>query len=98
MFHWLVCGHTHMQFDRKIGEIRVMNAGSVGMPYAQPGAYWLLLGPEAELRHTDYDLTQAARRVRETRFPQAEEFAARNILLPPSEAEVVEAFTKAQLK
>src|SRR5207244_6733514 len=25
----MVCGHTHMQFDRKIGSIRVLNAGSV---------------------------------------------------------------------
>jgi len=39
-----VCGHTHMQFDRTIGETRVVNAGSVGMPFGAPGAYWLLLG------------------------------------------------------
>src|SRR5690554_3276639 len=29
----VVCGHTHMQFDRQIGRTRVVNAGSVGMPY-----------------------------------------------------------------
>src|SRR4051794_31067696 len=28
-----ICGHTHMQFDRMIGRTRVVNAGSVGMPY-----------------------------------------------------------------
>ena len=28
----VICGHTHMQFDRMIGKIRVVNAGSVGMP------------------------------------------------------------------
>lgn len=39
----VVCGHTHMQFDRKIGRTRVVNAGSVGMPFQEPGAYWLLL-------------------------------------------------------
>jgi len=51
----VVCGHTHVQFDRRIGDHRVVNAGSVGMPYeAEPGAYWLQLGPEVELRHTDY--------------------------------------------
>jgi putative phosphoesterase len=39
----VVCGHTHMQFERAIGGVRVVNAGSVGMPYEdEPGAYWLL--------------------------------------------------------
>ena len=39
----VVCGHTHMQFDRTVGGVRVVNAGSVGMPYEdEPGAYWLL--------------------------------------------------------
>ncbi|MDE3136791.1 MAG: metallophosphoesterase family protein, partial [Acidobacteriota bacterium] len=46
----VVCGHTHMQFDRKIGSTQVVNAGSVGMPFGKPGAYWLLLGPEVQLR------------------------------------------------
>jgi predicted phosphodiesterase len=40
----VVCGHTHMQFDRMIGHTRVVNAGSVGMPIGQTGAFWLLLG------------------------------------------------------
>lgn len=90
----IVCGHTHMQFDRTIGKIRVINAGSVGMPYGEPGAYWLLLGPEIELHHTTYDLTKAAERIRATNYPQAEDFAAKNILQPPSEEETLEAFTK----
>ena len=35
----VVCGHTHMQFDRRFGDVRVVNAGSVGMPYErEPGA------------------------------------------------------------
>jgi predicted phosphodiesterase len=52
----VVCGHTHVQFDRRIGEIRVLNAGSVGMPYeSEPGAYWALLGPDVELRRTVYE-------------------------------------------
>jgi len=46
----IVCGHTHMQFDRMIGKTRVVNAGSVGMPFGEPGADWLLLGPDGELR------------------------------------------------
>src|SRR6185295_18293632 len=51
----VVCGHTHMQFDRTIGRTRVLNAGSVGMPFQSPGgAYWLMLGPEVQLRQTRY--------------------------------------------
>ena len=30
----VVCGHTHLQFDRRVAEHRIINAGSVGMPFA----------------------------------------------------------------
>jgi len=93
-----VCGHTHMQFDRTIGTVRVVNAGSVGMPFGDSGAYWLLLGPDVQLRRTSYDLADAARRIRATRYPKADEFAARNVLQPPSEADILAAFSRAELK
>ena len=83
-----------MQFDRTIGKIRVVNAGSVGMPFGKPGAYWLLLGPDVQLRHTPYDLAQAAERIRDTEYPQAQDFAARNVLQPPAEREMLETFSK----
>jgi putative phosphoesterase len=52
----VVCGHTHVQFDRDIAGVRLVNAGSVGMPYEdEPGAYWALFGPEVELRRTRYE-------------------------------------------
>jgi putative phosphoesterase len=52
----VVCGHTHTQFERQIGEIRLVNSGSVGMPYEhEPGAYWTLLGPGFEFRRTEYE-------------------------------------------
>jgi putative phosphoesterase len=94
----VVCGHTHMQFDRTIGEIRVVNAGSVGMSFEGPGAYWLLLGPDVQLRHTLYDLASAAERIRGTKYPQAEDFAAHNVLQPPSEEEMLKAFARAELR
>ena len=94
----VVCGHTHMQLDRTIGQTRVVNAGSVGMPFGAPGAYWLLLGRDVQLRHTHYDLEDAARRIRQTDYPQAEDFATRNVLQPPSEAEILERFGKAELR
>jgi hypothetical protein len=86
-----------MQFDRMIGTTRVVNAGSVGMPFGQPGADWLLLGDEIQLRHTSYDLADAAARVRATQYPQAEEFAIRSIQEPPSEEEMLRVFTSISL-
>ncbi len=94
----VVCGHTHMQFDRMVGKTRVVNAGSVGMPFGKAGADWLLLGPEVELRHTSYDLARAAETIRGTKYPQALDFAARNVLQSPSEEEMLEIFTRAELK
>jgi len=76
----IVCGHTHMQFDRTVGRTRVLNAGSIGMPFGDPGADWLLLGPDVDFRHTDYDLANAAKRMRATTFPWPEDFAARYVL------------------
>jgi predicted phosphodiesterase len=90
----VVCGHTHMQFDRTIGATRVVNAGSVGMPFGRTGADWLLLGPDIELRNTRYDLDDAAAQVRATAYPQAAEFAATSILNPPSESQILDVFTR----
>lgn len=90
--HVVVCGHTHMQFDRTVDGIRIVNAGSVGMPYGNAGAYWLLLGPEIMLRSTVYDLEDAAARIRASGFPQAQDFAENNVLKPATEAEVITVF------
>jgi hypothetical protein len=86
-----------MQFDRMVGSTRVVNAGSVGMPFGEPGAFWLLLGPDVELRYTAYDLTEAAERIRATQYPQAQE-SAHDILHPPSESEMLDVFGKAELR
>jgi predicted phosphodiesterase len=93
----VVCGHTHMQFDRMIGPTRVVNAGSVGMPFGPAGADWLLLGPDVELRHTSYDRDAGAALIRATAFPSAEDFAARYVLDPPAAAEMLEMFTRASI-
>lgn len=94
----VVCGHTHMQFARTIASVRVVNAGSVGMPFGDPGAYWLLLGPNVQLRRTPYDFAAAAERIRGTAYPQRDEFAAHSILQPKSEHEMLEAFAKVELR
>jgi Icc-related predicted phosphoesterase len=89
----IVCGHTHMQFDRTVGETRIVNAGSVGMPYGTPGAHWLLLGPDVQLMRTGYDLERAAEAVRHSGYPTAEEFAEYSVLRPSSEEEMLRRFT-----
>ena len=94
-----VCGHTHMQFDRTIGTVRVVNAGSVGMPFGEPGAYWLLLGPDVAapphvLRSGRGRPSASARR----QYPKAEEFAARNVLQPPSEQDILDAFSQRRIE
>jgi putative phosphoesterase len=66
----VVCGHTHTQFDREVAGVRLVNAGSIGMPYEKRGgAYWALLGPGVDLRRTDYDVDAAIQRMREAGYP-----------------------------
>jgi predicted phosphodiesterase len=88
----VVCGHTHMQFDRTVDGKRVVNAGSVGLPYGAPGAHWVLLGPTVEHRRTSYDTEAAAARVEAGGWPKAAEIAAENIRTVPSEAEALNFF------
>lgn len=88
----IVCGHTHMQFDRHSGAVRVVNAGSVGMPYGDPGAYWVMLGPIVSHRRTAYDFDAAAERIRAGGSPWAEDFIAGNMRKPPTAQEAATLF------
>ena len=91
----VVCGHTHVQFDRRLGQRRVVNAGSVGMPYeGAPGARWLLLGPGVDLRRTDYDLEPAIERLRASGWPDVEEFLRHSFLDPLDPAWVSDFFER----
>jgi predicted phosphodiesterase len=90
----VVLGHTHVQFDRQVAGSRLVNAGSVGMPYeGRAAAYWALLGPDVELRSTRYDVTVTCARIRESGIPDAVEFAE-GIARPPSAAEASEFFER----
>jgi predicted phosphodiesterase len=85
----LVTAHTHIQFDRVVAGIRSVNPGSVGMPYqGEPGAYWAMLGPDVELRRTEYDLEGAVARYRATSDPLAEATIA-TLLQPPTPEQVI---------
>lgn len=85
----VIVGHTHMPFDRLADRRRVVNSGSIGMPYGGTGAYWALLGPDVSLRRTAYDLRSAAERLRASSWPGVEEFVTDNVVTTPSDAEAL---------
>jgi putative phosphoesterase len=89
----VVCGHTHLQFDRELGGMRVVNAGSVGAPTVRPAAWWALLGPDVELRTTTYD-TEATITAAAEFFPD-EDGLVRWLRNPPSYEARVAALTNA---
>jgi predicted phosphodiesterase len=90
----VVLGHTHMQFDRLAAGHRVINAGSVGMPYGPPGANWALLGPEVTLRRTRYDSAAAARRIAASGYRDADQWAADYVLQQATDTEALAAFAQ----
>jgi predicted phosphodiesterase len=89
----LVCGHTHVQFDRVLPTgLRIVNAGSVGMPYeGRRGAFWALLGPVVDLRRTEYDVEAAATTIRASGRPVDEQLAG-YLVEPPDPDEVTSYF------
>jgi predicted phosphodiesterase len=90
----VVCGHTHHQFELRAGAQRVVNAGSVGMPYqGEPGAYWLLVADgEPELRRTVYDVDLAAPTLRASGFPDVDDLIRESLVEPVDAAWVARHF------
>jgi putative phosphoesterase len=91
----IVCGHVHTQYDRHLDGKRVVNAGSVGMPYqGEPvGAFWLLLGPGVEFRRSEYDLQHAVGEFRAIGYPGTEDLAE-SLLEPPDPEWVADFFER----
>jgi len=87
----VLCGHTHMQYDRLLSTgLRVVNPGSVGMPYeGRRGAYWALLGPDVDFRRTEYDVEGAVAAMRELDAPLSDEQL--QLLLEPLDPETATA-------
>jgi putative phosphoesterase len=78
----VVAGHTHMQQDRTVGDIRFVNAGSVGLPYeGEIAAFWALLADgEPELRKTQVDHERVVEAFRQSRWPRAAEMLDERII------------------
>jgi len=69
----VVTAHVHVSYDRTVDGVRLVGPGSVGRPYeGERGARWAILGPDVELRRTDYDHEAAADRFRSSGIPEAE--------------------------
>lgn len=64
----VVLGHTHYPLARKVGNVLVVNPGSVGQPRnRQPGAAWALIDTRmrsAQLFSEDYDFLSVAAEAR----------------------------------
>ena len=89
-----VIGHTHHQFDHRVGDLRVVNAGSVGMAYeSRVAAFWALIEDgEPRFRSTPFDIDLAVERVRASDWPQRDEFVAENLLAAVSRDEAISHF------
>jgi hypothetical protein len=84
-----VAGHTHQQDDRMVGDVRFVNAGSVGLPYEGDGAArWLWVADGVpELRLTAYDAARAGARILAAGWPDERSVGAS--LVEPVDAIVV---------
>ena len=93
----VIGGHTHVQFDRRCGRHRFVNAGSVGMPYeGGRGAFWAIVDRDVEHRRTEYDAEEAVARIRATAYPDRDELAG--WLLEPPDPDEVSAYFEGQAR
>lgn len=89
----VVHGHVHVRYDRRVAGLRIVNPGSVGLPYeGRAGAYWALLGPEVRFRRTEYDVEGMLAGARALGFPRLEELAGPSLVAPADPDEVTEHF------
>jgi len=90
----VVCGHTHMPFMRLAQRKQIINPGSVGMPYGQPGAHWALLSQgSVSLRRTVFDVAQACTEIGDqSAFPGAAEWSDYFLFARASDSEALRVF------
>jgi predicted phosphodiesterase len=94
----VVAGHTHQQDDRVVGDVRFVNAGSVGLPYEGDGAarwLWVQDGTPT-LNRTGYDAAAAGRRILAAGWPDDRSTTA--ALIDPLEASVITELFEARVR
>jgi predicted phosphodiesterase len=92
----VVCGHTHMPFVRLVDRRLVVNSGSVGMPYGQPGAHWALLsGGVVELHRALFDVDAAISTIiRDSSYPARAEWGRDYLRNVASDEEAMTVFSQ----
>jgi putative phosphoesterase len=86
----VVTAHVHVSYDRRVDDVRLVGPGSVGRPYeGERGARWALLGPDVELRRTDYDHEATAELYRRSGMPSVER-DVEELLSPTTRDESIE--------
>src|SRR5690242_9338503 len=87
----VVIGHTHHQFDRTIGDLRIVNAGSVGMPYeGEVAAFWTLVEDgEPTFQRTPFDVERAIAETRASAWHRAQSFVDENLVVAPDRDEAI---------
>jgi predicted phosphodiesterase len=89
----VIAGHTHQQDDRSVGDIRFLNAGSVGMPYEGDGAArWLWIADGVPQAHsTAYEAHATGTRMLEAGWPDARSINA-SLIEPLAASEITDVF------
>jgi predicted phosphodiesterase len=79
-FTHLFVGHTHLQFEREVGPLRIVNPGSTGQPRdGDPRAGFALFDTaegRLEFRRLKYDVEKTAAKIRKREMPHAERLCA----------------------
>ena len=90
----VVIGHTHHQFDRRASRVRIVNAGSIGMPYeGEVAAFWALIEDgEPTFRKSRFDVERAIAALEASDWPGAAEFIAENLRAAVSREEAIAHF------
>jgi putative phosphoesterase len=79
----LVCGHTHIPWDRTIGAVRLLNEGAVGFPYDgdQRACYTVVDssdgGWSVDLHRVEYDVRSVIDDLRDRNHPATDIFIDR---------------------
>jgi putative phosphoesterase len=76
----MACGHTHIPMDRLIGNMRVVNAGSIGLPFdGNPRACYVIIStraagvsPQVKFRRVVYDIEKVVEQLYAVNHPAAE--------------------------